>query len=50
MYPGAFAPLSFVLMSDTLRDYLNQIGKIPLLTVEEEIHLGRSVQALMRLL
>ena len=29
---------------------LNTAGKIPLLTAEEEIHLGRSVQALMRLL
>jgi RNA polymerase primary sigma factor len=29
---------------------LNTAGRVPLLTAEEEIHLGRSVQALMRLL
>ena len=35
---------------DTISWMLNKAGKIPLLTAEEEIHLGRSVQALMRLL
>lgn len=36
-------------MSDTLRDYLNQIGKIPLLTAAEEIELGNSIQKMMAL-
>ena len=31
-------------MSDTLRDYLNQIGKIPLLTGAEEIELGHAIK------
>lgn len=31
-------------MSDTLRDYLNQIGKIPLLTAAEEIELGHAIK------
>ena len=35
---------------DTISWMLSKAGKIPLLTAEEEIHLGRSVQALMRLL
>ena len=34
-------------MSDTLRDYLNQIGKIPLLTAAEEIELGHAIQRMM---
>lgn len=37
-------------MSDPLRDYLNQIGKIPLLTAAEEIALGNAIQAMMPLL
>ena len=37
-------------MSDYLRDYLNQIGKIPLLTAAEEIALGNAIQAMMPLL
>ena len=34
-------------MSDTLRHYLNQIGKIPLLTAAEEIELGHAIKKLM---
>jgi RNA polymerase sigma factor (sigma-70 family) len=34
-------------MSDTLRDYLNQIGKIPLLTAAEEIELGHAIQKMI---
>ena len=34
-------------MSDTLRDYLNQIGKIPLLTAAEEIELGHAIQKML---
>ena len=37
-------------MADPLRDYLNQIGKIPLLTAAEEIELGNSIQRMMPLL
>jgi len=37
-------------MSDPLRDYLNEIGKIPLLSAAEEIALGNSIQAMMPLL
>lgn len=36
-------------MPDPLRDYLNQIGKIPLLTAAEEIALGNAIQAMMPL-
>ena len=36
-------------MSDTLRDYLNQIGKIPLLSAAEEIELGHAIQRMMAL-
>ena len=36
--------------ADTVSWMLNRAGRIPLLTAEEEIFLGRSVQALMRLL
>lgn len=36
-------------MSDTLRDYLNQIGKIPLLSAAEEIELGHAIQKMMAL-
>ena len=36
-------------MSDPLRDYLNQIGKIPLLTAAEEIELGHAVQRMVAL-
>ena len=34
-------------MSDTLRDYLNQIGEIPLLTGAEEIELGHAIQRMV---
>jgi RNA polymerase primary sigma factor len=34
-------------MSDSLRDYLNQIGKIPLLTGAEEIELGHAIKKMM---
>jgi len=34
-------------MSDTLRDYLNEIGKIPLLTAAEEIELGHAIQRMI---
>jgi RNA polymerase primary sigma factor len=33
-----------VTMSDALGDYLNSISRVPLLTVEEELHLGRLVR------
>jgi len=36
-------------MPDPLRDYLNQIGRIPLLTPAEEIELGNSIQRMMPL-
>lgn len=35
--------------SESLDHFLNQAGRIPLLTPEEEIHLGRAVQAMMAL-
>ena len=35
--------------ADTVRDYLQAIGRIPLLTAEEEIQYGNQVQHLMRL-
>lgn len=37
-------------MNDTLTDYLNRASKIPLLTPEEEIILGRACQAMIQLL
>jgi RNA polymerase sigma factor (sigma-70 family) len=33
-----------VMMSDALGDYLNSISRVPLLTSEEELHLGRLVR------
>ena len=44
---GGLCPLFYDFMSDTLRDYLNQIGKIPLLTAAEEIELGHSIQRMI---
>lgn len=35
--------------SESLDQFLNQAGRIPLLTPSEEIHLGRAVQAMMAL-
>lgn len=46
---GGLCPLFYDFMSDTLRDYLNQIGKIPLLTAAEEIELGHSIQRMIAL-
>ena len=46
---GGLRPLFYGWMSDTLRDYLNQIGKIPLLTAAEEIELGHAIQRMMAL-
>jgi RNA polymerase sigma factor (sigma-70 family) len=46
---GGLCPLFYDWMSDTLRDYLNQIGKIPLLTAAEEIELGHAIQRMMAL-
>ena len=37
-------------MSSSISDYLNQIGKIPLLTAAEEIELGNAIQQMMPLL
>lgn len=34
-------------MSDSIGDYLNQIGKIPLLTAAEEIELGNAIQKMI---
>ncbi|MBC1262272.1 RNA polymerase sigma factor, RpoD/SigA family, partial [Synechococcus sp. BSF8S] len=34
---------------DLVRSYLRDIGRVPLLTHEQEITLGRQVQELMRL-
>ena len=36
-------------MSSSISDYLNQIGKIPLLTAAEEIELGNAIQQMMPL-
>ena len=36
-------------MKDTLDVFLNEAGRIPLLTPAEEIHLGRRIQAMMQL-
>jgi RNA polymerase primary sigma factor len=36
-------------VADSLTQFLNAAGRIPLLTPEEEIHLGRRVQAMMAL-
>lgn len=36
-------------MSDPVRDYLNQIGRVPLLTPAEEIELGHAIQAMLAL-
>jgi len=36
-------------MADHLRDYLNQIGKIPLLTGAEEIELGHAIKRMLAL-
>jgi len=37
-------------MSSAISDYLNQIGKIPLLTAAEEIELGTAIQRMMPLM
>jgi len=47
---GGLCPLFYAPMSDATSDYLNQIGKIPLLTAAEEIELGNAVQRMMPLL
>lgn len=36
-------------MNDTLSSMLNSAGRVPLLTADEEIHLGRRVQAMIQL-
>ncbi|MEB3266066.1 MAG: sigma-70 factor domain-containing protein, partial [Cyanobacteriota bacterium] len=38
-----------VATADSLRSYLRDIGRVPLLTHEQEITLGRQVQELMEL-
>lgn len=43
-------PRTFRRENDSVQDFLNEAGKIPLLTHDEEIILGRKVQAMQRLL
>ncbi|MBC1260016.1 RNA polymerase sigma factor, RpoD/SigA family, partial [Synechococcus sp. BSF8S] len=43
------SPSSLVPTGDLVRSYLRDIGRVPLLTHEQEITLGRQVQELMRL-
>jgi RNA polymerase nonessential primary-like sigma factor len=46
---AAASPSSLVPTGDLVRSYLRDIGRVPLLTHEQEITLGRQVQDLMRL-
>ena len=46
---GGLCPLFYGFMSSAISDYLNQIGKIPLLTAAEEIELGNAIQQMMPL-
>ena len=46
---AAASPSSLVPTGDLVRSYLRDIGRVPLLTHEQEITLGRQVQELMRL-
>ncbi|MDP6196159.1 MAG: sigma-70 factor domain-containing protein, partial [Prochlorococcaceae cyanobacterium ETNP18_MAG_17] len=43
------APLALLSDVDLMRSYLRDIGRVPLLTHEQEITLGRQVQELMSL-
>ncbi|MFL0782822.1 MAG: sigma-70 factor domain-containing protein, partial [Prochlorococcus sp.] len=43
------APLSLLSDVDLMRSYLRDIGRVPLLSHEQEITLGRQVQELMYL-
>ncbi|MEB3351214.1 MAG: sigma-70 factor domain-containing protein, partial [Cyanobacteriota bacterium] len=46
---AGFASAEGVATGDSLRSYLRDIGRVPLLTHEQEITLGRQVQELMEL-
>ncbi|MCP9820179.1 RNA polymerase sigma factor, RpoD/SigA family, partial [Synechococcus sp. Cruz-9H2] len=46
---AAASSSSMVPTGDLVRSYLRDIGRVPLLTHEQEITLGRQVQDLMRL-
>ncbi|MGB5241719.1 MAG: sigma-70 factor domain-containing protein, partial [Prochlorococcaceae cyanobacterium] len=46
---AAASSSSLVPTGDLVRSYLRDIGRVPLLTHEQEITLGRQVQDLMRL-
>ncbi|MAS26711.1 MAG: RNA polymerase sigma factor, RpoD/SigA family, partial [Synechococcus sp. NAT40] len=43
------APLSLLPDADLVRSYLRDIGRVPLLSHQQEITLGRQVQELMEL-